>query len=118
MNEILYFPERGNELDKITVIKRKINIGLLLISFAGFAFNCTVYAMLHKIIWAGSDISAFISFISSVIILAAIFVIQNLCDGFAIINVVWFPYYFFLVLLLFSSIVLYLNKREAGRINE
>jgi len=62
--------------------------------------------------------AAFISFLSSVIILAAIFIIQNLCDGFAIINVVWFPYYFFLVLLLFSSIVLYLNKRPGDQINE
>jgi len=62
--------------------------------------------------------AAFISLLSSVIILAAIFVIQNLCDGFAIINVVWFPYYFFLVLLLFSSIVLYLNKRPGVQINE
>jgi len=62
--------------------------------------------------------AAFISFLSSVIILAAIFVMQNLCDGFAIINVVWFPYYFFLVLLLFSSIVLYLNKRPGEQVNE
>ena len=62
--------------------------------------------------------AAFISFLSSVIILAAIFVIQNLCDGFAIISVVWFPYYFFMVLLLFSSIVLYLNKRPGEQINE
>jgi hypothetical protein len=55
--------------------------------------------------------AAFLSFLSSIVILAAIFVVQNLYGGFVIINVVWFPYYFFLVLLLFSSVVLYLNKR-------
>lgn len=56
-----------------------------------------------------------ITFLSSMLILVALFLFQNLYDktdlvlGF--VNTVWFPFYFFIVLLIFSSIILYLNKR-------
>jgi hypothetical protein len=55
--------------------------------------------------------ASFISLIASMLILAVFFLIQNLYTRFALMNVIWFPLYFFMTLLVFSSIVLYLNKK-------
>jgi hypothetical protein len=55
--------------------------------------------------------ASFISLIASMLILAAFFIIQNLYTRFALMNIIWFPLYFFITLLVFSSIVLYLNKK-------
>ena len=58
--------------------------------------------------------ASFITLLSSMVILASFFLIQNLCAVFEIMNVIWFPLYFFAALLIFSSIILHLNKK-AGR---
>ena len=50
----------------------------------------------------------------SLIIMFAIFLIQYFNDAFDFVAITWFPFYVFLVLLLFSSITLYFNKRSAG----
>ncbi len=55
--------------------------------------------------------ASFMSLLASMVILAAFFLIQNLYSKFALMNVIWFPLYFFITLLIFSSIVLYLNKK-------
>lgn len=55
--------------------------------------------------------ASFISMIVSMAILAAFFLIQNLYSSFALMSVIWFPLYFFIIMLVFSSIVLYLNKK-------
>jgi hypothetical protein len=55
--------------------------------------------------------ASFISLIVSMFILAVFFLIQNLYTRFALMNVIWFPLYFFITMLVFSSIVLYLNKK-------
>ncbi|MGZ5471898.1 MAG: hypothetical protein ACXWE0_09510, partial [Nitrososphaeraceae archaeon] len=52
-----------------------------------------------------------ISFISSIIILAIFFVIQNTLSKFLLLNVIWFPLYFFMALLIFSGTIIYLNKK-------
>jgi hypothetical protein len=48
--------------------------------------------------------------ISSVIIMAIIFIVQNFISSFNFFNEIWFPFYMFLLLLLFSAGTLYLNK--------
>jgi len=58
--------------------------------------------------------ASFVSFLSSIVILAAFFLIQNLVARFDLMNVIWFPLYFFTVLLIFSATVLYLNKKGAA----
>jgi len=52
-----------------------------------------------------------ISFLSSVFTLMIIFLIQNLYSKFSIINIIWFPLYFFLMLLIFSGAILHFNKK-------
>lgn len=60
--------------------------------------------------------ASFISFLSSIVILAAFFLIQNLVEDFKLMNVIWFPLYFFSALLIFSTTVLYLNKKPDGKL--
>lgn len=52
--------------------------------------------------------------IVSVIIMTAIFLVQYFVSAFDFITFTWFPFYIFLVLLLFSSSTLYFSKRTAG----
>jgi hypothetical protein len=52
-----------------------------------------------------------ISFISSIVILAILFVIQNILIKFPLLNLIWFPLYFFIALLIFSGTIIYMNKR-------
>jgi hypothetical protein len=52
-----------------------------------------------------------ISFLSTIIILAIFFVLQNTLTKFPLLNVIWFPLYFFISLLIFSGTIIYMNKR-------
>lgn len=51
-----------------------------------------------------------VSFLSSIAILAIFFVFQNTCK-FLLLNVIWFPLYFFIALLIFSGTILHFNKK-------
>jgi len=51
-----------------------------------------------------------VSFLSSIAILAVFFVFQNIFK-FPLLNVIWFPLYFFIVLLIFSGTILYFSKK-------
>lgn len=55
-----------------------------------------------------------ISFMSSIIILAIFFVLQNTLTKFPLLSVIWFPLYFFIALLIFSGTIIYMNKRVLG----
>ncbi len=61
--------------------------------------------------------------VASIIIMAAVFIIQHFADTFNFLSEIWFPFYVFLVLLLFSTSTLYLNKdlglisREGSNLN-
>jgi hypothetical protein len=55
--------------------------------------------------------AGFVSFLSSMAILAIFFVIQNI-SKFLILNVIWFPLYFFIALLIFSGTILHFNKKS------
>ena len=50
----------------------------------------------------------------SLVIMLVIFLIQYFNNSFDFVAITWFPFYVFLVLLLFSSITLYYNKRSAA----
>lgn len=50
----------------------------------------------------------------SLIIMLVIFLIQYFNNSFNFVAITWFPFYVFLVLLLFSSGTLYFNKKAAG----
>ncbi len=52
-----------------------------------------------------------VSFVSSIIILASFFILQNTLTKFPLLLVIWFPLYFFMALLIFSGYILYLSKR-------
>jgi hypothetical protein len=52
-----------------------------------------------------------VSFLSSIAILAIFFVIQNTMSKFPLLNVIWFPLYFFIALLIFSGTILYFSKK-------
>jgi len=52
--------------------------------------------------------------IASIIIMTVIFIIQYFVSEFEFITITWFPFYVFLVLLLFSSGTLYFNKKAAN----
>ena len=54
--------------------------------------------------------AGFVSFLSSIAMLAIFFVIQNI-SKFLILNVIWFPLYFFIALLIFCGTILYFNKK-------
>ncbi len=50
----------------------------------------------------------------SLIIMLVIFLIQYFNNSFGFVAITWFPFYVFLVLLLFSGSALYFNKKAAG----
>ncbi|MBL7061065.1 MAG: hypothetical protein ISS13_04450 [Actinobacteria bacterium] len=52
--------------------------------------------------------------IVSIIIMTIIFIVQYFTSDFDFITITWFPFYVFLVLLLFSSSTLYYSKRAAS----
>ena len=54
--------------------------------------------------------ASLVTLIASIIVMAAIFVVQYFVSAFNIISEIWFPFYIFLVLLLFSASTLYFNK--------
>ena len=54
--------------------------------------------------------ASLVTLIGSIIIMAAIFVIQHFVIVFSFLNEIWFPFYVFLVLLLFSASTLYFSK--------
>ena len=58
--------------------------------------------------------ASLLTLIVSVIIMTVIFFIQYFVSAFGFITYTWFPFYIFLVLLLFSSSTLYFSKRTAG----
>jgi hypothetical protein len=53
-----------------------------------------------------------ISFLSTIVILAIFFVLQNTLTKFPLLSVIWFPLYFFIALLIFSGTILYLSKKD------
>lgn len=55
-----------------------------------------------------------ISFLSSIVILAIFFIIQNAFKKFLLLNVIWFPLYFFIALLIFSGTLLYSSKKASS----
>lgn len=58
--------------------------------------------------------ASLVTLVSSIIIMTAIFLVQYYVTGSDFIVLTWFPFYIFLVLLLFSSSTLYFSKRTAG----
>jgi hypothetical protein len=58
--------------------------------------------------------AGFISFLSTIVILAIFFIVQNTLTKFMLLNVIWFPLYFFIALLIFSGSILYFNKKAAS----
>ncbi len=54
--------------------------------------------------------ASLVTLIASIIVMAAIFVVQYFVRAFNIMSEIWFPFYIFLVLLLFSASTLYFNK--------
>jgi hypothetical protein len=55
--------------------------------------------------------SGLVSFLSTIVLLAIFFIIQNTVSKFRLLSVIWFPLYFFIALLIFSGTILYLNKK-------
>jgi hypothetical protein len=55
--------------------------------------------------------AGFVSFISSIVILAIFFIMLNVLTRFPLLSVIWFPLYFFIALLIFSGTILYLSKK-------
>ena len=58
--------------------------------------------------------ASLVTLIASIIIMTVIFIIQYFVSAFDFINITWFPFYIFLVLLLFSSSTLYFSKKTAS----
>jgi len=58
--------------------------------------------------------AGFISFLSSIAILVIFFVLQNVLKKFLLLNVIWFPLYFFIALLIFSWTLLYFSKKASS----
>ncbi|MHB1377133.1 MAG: hypothetical protein ACYCXB_06895, partial [Candidatus Humimicrobiaceae bacterium] len=57
--------------------------------------------------------AGFVSFLSSIAILAVFFVFQNTCK-YQLLSVIWFPLYFFMALLIFSGAILHFNKKAVS----
>lgn len=55
--------------------------------------------------------AGFVSFLSSIAMLTIFFIIQNTLSKFPLLIVIWFPLYFFMVLLIFSGSILYFSKK-------
>jgi len=101
-------------------IKKGIVIvcALLIIPYAAIAIYWLVIKIREKITeWYDEkqfqDVTkaSLISFLSSVVILAIFFVLQNAFSKFLLLNVIWFPLYFFIALLIFSGTLLYFSKK-------
>jgi hypothetical protein len=58
--------------------------------------------------------ASLVTLIASIIVMTAVFLIQYYVSEFDFITLTWFPFYIFLVLLLFSSSTLYFSKRAAN----
>ena len=58
--------------------------------------------------------SSLVAIVMSIIFLLIVFIIQYIFGNFELLNFIWFPLYFFFILLLFSSITLFFNKRKLG----
>ena len=56
--------------------------------------------------------SSLVALLMSVVFLLAVFIIQYIFGNFELLNFIWFPIYFFFILLLFSAITLFFNKRK------
>jgi hypothetical protein len=56
--------------------------------------------------------SSLVTLIISVVFLLVLFILQNALENVLVLNTVWFPLYFFFVLLLFSGLILFFNKQE------
>jgi hypothetical protein len=54
--------------------------------------------------------ASLVTLIVSIIIMAVIFIMQHFIGAFNFLSEIWFPFYVFLVLLLFSASILYFNK--------
>ena len=59
--------------------------------------------------------SSLIALMMSIIFLLIVFIIQYIFRNFTLLNFIWFPLYFFFILLLFSSITLFFNKKRWDR---
>lgn len=58
--------------------------------------------------------ASLVTLIASIIIMTVIFLIQYFVSSFDFITITWFPFYIFLVLLLFSGSTLYFSKKTAS----
>jgi len=58
--------------------------------------------------------ASLVTLTASIIIMTVIFIIQYFLSTFDFINITWFPFYIFLVLLLFSSSTLYFSKKTVS----
>jgi hypothetical protein len=56
--------------------------------------------------------SSMVSFLLSIVFLLIIFIIQYIFKNLQILNFIWFPLYFFFILLVFSAITLFFNKKS------
>jgi len=56
--------------------------------------------------------SSLVSFLLSIVFLLIIFIIQYIFKNLQILNFIWFPLYFFFILLVFSAITLFFNKKS------
>jgi len=56
--------------------------------------------------------SSLVALLMSIIFLLIVFIIQYIFGDFELLNFIWFPLYFFFMLLLFSSMTLFFNKRK------
>jgi hypothetical protein len=56
--------------------------------------------------------SSFVTLLLSIIFLLIVFIMQYIFENFKLLNFVWFPLYFFFILLLFSATTLFFNKRD------
>jgi hypothetical protein len=61
--------------------------------------------------------ASLVTLIASVIIMALIFITQFFVGSLNILNEIWFPFYIFLILLLFSASTLYFNKKSPDMIS-
>ena len=50
----------------------------------------------------------------SIIIMTIVFIVQYFSQAFEFITITWWPFYVFMVLLLFSGSILYYSKRASG----
>jgi hypothetical protein len=56
--------------------------------------------------------SSLVALMMSIVFLLIVFIVQYIFSDFELLNIIWFPLYFFFTLLLFSSITLFFYKRK------